>query len=305
MDPILALGILVSTGAMFFFFYWVFIRLAWRRLTPVDQAEIIRRQNMKKDRRSLQERFQVYIRQYTGLKGSFGPLIYGWLIAVAAAFAGGVAAGLGLLTAVVVSLPISFLIVLFMAKRTTRMRKTRFERQLMTAMALIATQLEAGGGLKRSFERVIEVVEDPLQGEMITLLNQVESGSTMVEATIEMGRQFPSSAMKLFVAALEADAASPGGRLAPVLQSIGSGLEKQFELRAEAEAEIAQSKYQFYGIVGGLTVIGLLMFNMGGAQTRSAFMSPVGLLIMIPILSNAVFGVWRIMRMFNVAKTVN
>ncbi len=299
------IGYLLLAGVIFFITYWLFIRLAWARMNPVDQAEMVRRISLKRDKTSLQAKLQRTINQYKGAEGSGGVIIYGWLFAVAAAFAVGIAGGLNPLIALLIALPASLLILLLVAKWVAKTRKKRFEQQLMTAMSLIAAQLESGAGLKRSFERVVEVVDNPLQEEMIIVLTQVESGSTIVEAISAMRDRYPSSAMKLFVAALEADADSPGGKLAPVLRSIADGLEKQFELRSEAEAEIAQSRYQFYGIVGGLAVISFLMYAMGGEATKASFHSPIGILIMVPILANAVFGVWRINRLFAEASGVS
>lgn len=304
-NPLFLLGAMLAGGAVAFAVYWLGIHIAFRRMNPVDQAALIRQIAMKTDRGSAKKRFTNFIRSFTGYKGAANVLTYGWILAFAITVTGALALGRDLISSIYMAVPASGVVVAMMARRGTRRQKIKFERQLMSAMPLIASQLEGGGGLKRSFERVVEVVEDPLKSEFVLLLNQVEAGASIVDAVKDLHERYPTPAMRLFEAAMEADANSPGGKLAPVLRAIAEGLERTFELRAEAEAEIAQSRYQFYGIVAGLAGIAFVMYNMGAEQTKAAFTSPLGMLIIIPVLANAVWGVLRVQKLFRQAEESN
>lgn len=302
MDPLYIIGALVAGGAVFFAAYWLAVNIQFRRMNPVDRAELIRRISMKTDRGSLKQQGVGIIRAFVGYRGSNSVLAFGWLISFAASYAIGLAANWGLVRALFLAIPVSLLGLTIIVRRSARRMRIQFERQLMTAMPLISGQLESGAGKKRALERVVEVIEDPLRSEISQMLSKMEAGSTLLAASQELLARYPIPAMKLFVAAIEADENSSGGELAPILRAIAEGLERSFELRAEAQAEIAQSRYQFYGIVTGLAAIAFIMYNMGGPETKAAFASPIGLIVMIPILANAVWGVVRIQKLFNQAE---
>lgn len=302
MNVMFVIGALVCGGAIFYFAYWAGINISFRRMNPVDRAELIRRISMKTDRGSLRDRGVGVIRAFVGFRGSTQVLAYSWALAFAGTYTLALALRWGYLGALALAIPASMLVLIMMVRRSAKTQRTRFERQLMTAMPLVAGQLEAGAGIKRALERVVEVIEDPLRGEIAVVLNKVEAGLSIVEAIRELEEKYPIAAMRLFVAALEANADSGGGQLAPVLRAISEGLERAFELRAEAQAEISQSKYQFYGILAGLGLITFLMYNMGGAETKQAYTSFLGLVVMIPILLNALWGVLRVRKFFNQAE---
>ena len=294
----LGLVALVGAGAIFFLVYWIGLKLSWRRLTPVDQAEIVYNLSLRKERRTLSERIYGYMRRYTGVEGAGNVLAAAWLLAFTTALAVSLAFRFAPIAALFTAVTGSLVVMAVAARMITGRRVVAFERQLMNAMKLLANQLESGAGLRKAIEKVVTVVEDPLQREWVSLLQQLSAGTTLVEGMQDLYERYPSPGMRLFVAALEADAASPGGRLAPVLRSISEGLEKEFELRAEANAELAQSRYEFYGIIAGLTGVGFIIYRMGGETTRDAFNSPLAWVVLGVLGFWALVGVWRMNRLF-------
>lgn len=301
MNTLWVVGSIAGGGAIGFTAYAVALWLQRRNLSPVEKALLYQQLYGSREQRSLTDRFNILISRY-GVSSSLRVALWGWgttYVLVAVGLAG---FGLSPVVALLAAAPASLAGLFAVLVRATGKREAMFERQMMTAMSLLAGQLESGAGLRRGIERVAEVVEDPLRGELDTLLRRLAAHTTMLDAFGLMAKRYPSPAMRLLISALEVDAASPGGKLAPVLRAIADGLEAQFRLASEGKAELAESRYQFWGILIGLAVIAVLFYNLGGESTKAAFHTMIAWVIMSVAGLNALFGIWRVTRLFKAAE---
>lgn len=208
--------------------------------------------------------------------------------------------GLGSWIGGLLAFPAAIMVAVAGLGTSKRRKRNLFKVQLMQALGLIATQVEAGDGAKKAIEKTIGLVEDPLRGEMMRALDSLVGTTSLVEAFKEMETRYPSRAMKLFVAALEIDD-TMGARLAPPLRQAQAALEKDFELSAETKAEISQAKGEFYGITA---IIGFIVISLvGNAQgiSRDVYFSPIGYILLGLAGANYAFGIWRTIRIFRKA----
>lgn len=182
------------------------------------------------------------------------------------------------------------------AKRAAAMNIRAFERQLLTGINLLITQINAGHGFRRALERVAAVVDDPLQRELHWVVSQLALYVPLPEAFRQLAQKYPIEAMRTLVVALDVNEASSGAKMVPVLQSISKSLDEEFRLRSEAESEVAQSKYEFNAIIG---IVGLMWVGAYFTDVfREALLTPVGLVLSGLAFVNALVGIWRARRMF-------
>lgn len=186
---------------------------------------------------------------------------------------------------------------LLVAARRAAIQSIRaFEKQLLTGINLLITQLDAGHGFRRALERVATVVDDPLQKELRWVVSQLALYVPLPEAFRQLYQKYPIEAMRTLVVALDVNEASSGAKMVPILRSISASLDEEFRLRSEADSEVAQAKYEFNAIIA------LVVLMWAGALVtdvfRDAIFTPVGLFFSGVAWVNALVGIWRAQRMF-------
>jgi Flp pilus assembly protein TadB len=105
----------------------------------------------------------------------------------------------------------------------------------------------------------------------------------------------------MFLAALEIDELM-GAKLAPILRQAQAVLESQFDLSAEAMAEITQAKGEFYGISAVMILVAFGMFFSSTGLSKEAYLSPLGLFLLSLVFANYLAGIVRTVLIFNKAK---
>lgn len=209
--------------------------------------------------------------------------------------------GIGGIVGVIVALPTSVAALLAVARTMRLRRKRQFNRQLVEALDAFATQLRAGSSAKRAIAKVAPTLPEPLSSEMAWVVAQAETNRKLADAMAELGARYPSKAMRLLVVALRIDD-EKGAEIAPAFDSAAATTRREFELSAEAQAEVAQSRFEFYGIVGMMAAIVWIMVSGADSSSRAAYTEPAGLIALGVGLANFAFGVFRIVRILNRAR---
>ena len=168
-------------------------------------------------------------------------------------------------------------------------------------IGIIAAQIEAGDSINRALDKTVLMVEDPLRREFAAALAQMVGTTTLTTALRSVAVTYPSRAMDLFLAALEIDE-TMGAKLAPTLRQAQTTLERQFDLAAEATAEISQAKAEFFGITIVMALVAFGMFTSSEGIAREAYASPLGIAVLTGVVANYVFGIVRTARIFGRAK---
>jgi Flp pilus assembly protein TadB len=145
------------------------------------------------------------------------------------------------------------------------------------------------------------LIEDPLKRELQAALSKLVGSETLSSALKEISFKYPSKAIDMFLAALEIDELM-GAKLAPILRQAQAVLESQFDLSAEAMAEITQAKGEFYGISAVMILVAFGMFFSSTGLSKEAYLSPLGLFILSIVFANYFAGIFRTVLIFNKAK---
>ena len=201
----------------------------------------------------------------------------------------------------ILALPASLLIVGGISASAANKKKRLFNKQLMQALDLFAAQLKSGLSSVRAMEQTLPSLPQPLRGEMAIALEKYRASAKLGDALAEVQERFPSRAMQMLVVSVRIDE-ERGGRMADALEQAADNVRKDFELGAEAQAELAQEKAQFYGIVLILGIFSYITLIRADENTMKSFTTMPGSAIIFIAAANAVFGIFRTLRVFSKAK---
>ena len=179
-------------------------------------------------------------------------------------------------------------------------RKSAFDRQLVGVLSLAATQLAAGNPIQRSLQQATLTIGEPLRGELTRALDEAAATKDLIGALRQLAVRYPSRAFDLFLTALEIDR-DAGGRIEPALRQAAEGLQQDFELAQEANAEISQAKIEYVGIMVIMGFIAVAMIGGTDSSVRSAYFEPVSLILLALGAANFAWGVLRAQSMFRKA----
>lgn len=294
----LLLAAAVGASAYFLVSY-ALTRASYRKVSRIDLAYMAIREAEARQGFNLKDRLVERLR-LAGWSGGLAPIVTATGFLYAACVVAVSVVGVDQNLAIVVGVPLCIGVVYLVVLRISLKRQLAFQRQLMPALSMLAAQIESGNGAERSLEKILPSLEDPLGEE---LHNALAATVTMdlVVALREVERRYPSRAFMLFLAALEIDQMQ-GGALAPALREASAMLQRQFELMQEAQAELAQAKMEFYGVLGIVTFIAIPLLTSDDPTVRSAYYSPTGITVLLLVSLFAAGGVWRAMLIFRKAK---
>jgi Flp pilus assembly protein TadB len=294
------LGLTVA-GMTFFLLNWFGEVRRYRSMTRLERldAQIDEEQRLL-ERRTVGDAVNEFAVGW-GLQGLWAPalgLVTVMYLALAAVLA---LAGIGDLVGALVALPTAALAGLFLLRSSKQREEIRFRKQLLQAFGIIAAQIEAGDSINRALDKTVLMVEDPLRRELAAAMAQMVGTTTLTAALRPVAGRYPSRAMDLFLAALEIDE-TMGAKLAPTLRQAQNTLERQFDLAAEATAEISQARAEFFGITIVMALVAFGMFSSAEGIARDAYASPLGVAVIGAVVANYAFGIMRTIRIFGKAK---
>jgi len=293
------LASLFSAGALYFAVMWFAARRELAARSDIERRKAaIEKAN--RERTSVRDRLHAYAAS-NGWNGDLSVVSIALLFIYAA-----IVAALSLINvqgwfAPIIAVPVSAMAVLWASSATVQRRKTAFNRQLVQALDLLVAQLQSGVSAQLALERIVPNLPDPLRSEFDTALIRKRANLELSDAIEEVAKRYPSRAMTMLVAALRIDE-KRGAKMALALDQAAASVRRDFELRSEADAEVAQERLQFFGIVGIVGGIALFLFVGGSETQQEALMSPMGFTFIGLAAANFVFGIVRVMRMLAKAK---
>lgn len=292
----------ILLGSFIFFIINAFYET--RRYTNLSRVEKLSAQIDEEqrliDKKSFLERIDNLVYKF-GFQGITVPLfaIFTFLYVVIASIF--TLLGVKDLIGIVIALPLSFVVVFFFSKLSKKREEERFRRQLLQAFGIIATQIESGDSISRAVVKTSMLIEDPLKRELQAALSKLVGSETLSSTLKDISAKYPSKAIDMFLAALEIDELM-GAKLAPILRQAQAVLESQFDLSAEAMAEITQAKGEFYGISAVMILVAFGMFFSSTGLSKEAYLSPLGLFLLSLVFVNYFAGIVRTVLIFNKAK---
>ena len=136
------------------------------------------------------------------------------------------------------------------ARSRARTRLAEFNKQLPTALQVMATSLRSGFGIMEAVNTVSREMDDPLAGEFGQIIDQARVGGSFEAGVESMVERVDSADLKIVARALEIHR-KVGGDLASILDSVAATMREREELRGHIIALTAQQR------LGGM-IVGLL-----------------------------------------------
>jgi Flp pilus assembly protein TadB len=290
------LGI-AAAGAAYYLAAWWSASRELRRLSYIEIRNAQIEEDLRMERRSSRRQRIEHRLANLGYEGDWTPLLVGvaliyLVIAVVLSFF-----GFGDAIGAVLALPIAIVGAVAALANTRRKRYAKFEQQLLKVLSSVAGHLEAGDTPPMAFQKAARLAENPMRTELQTALATQLGTETLSQTIGQLSTRYPSRAMTLLVAALSIDD-RVGAQLSPALRQAQSTLERQFELSAEATAEISQARGEFFAISGVMATIGFALIAGSGGTAREAYASFMGIAVLALALANYGVGVWRALRIF-------
>ena len=175
-------------------------------------------------------------------------------------------------------------------------RKALLEKQLATAVRLVAASMQAGHGFQTGLATAAEQLPEPISGELSRVVVQVNRGISVEVALRQLANRIDSYDFELFVNAVAIQFRT-GGRVTEILENISTTIRQRIALQREVSAASAQGK-----LSGGVLVAiplfiagALLLINRQYAMLL--FTDPLGQTMVKAALIMQVMGIFVIRRL--------
>jgi Flp pilus assembly protein TadB len=299
---LLLLGVLL---AAFVYFGINYLRAAstYRASTKIQRwTATIEESKERESRGDLPGRIQRYL-SLRGWNGNVLPLVAAALLLYTFCAILLNAAGIHSVFNALASFALAWVIIVTINRRIYEKRREKFRRQLMQLITMMATQIQdIGTGPQRALAQLVPQLEDPLGTEMANVLAQVSATRDLVGALTELETRYPSRAFSMFIATLEMSESVGGVGIASALRRVAAILNRDFELNEEANAEVAQTRSEFYAVTAIIAFICFVLFEKSGSTNRAAYESPMGIVGLIIGIGNYIIGLFRVRKALASAK---
>lgn len=282
-------------GFIYFALRWIQLRKGYQALSRNERnrAEILAKREEDK-KVPLKDRLQAELVKQ-GLGESLYPLYSGFFLMYLAVAAPMTLLGVPNFLGLLIAIPLSAVVAWGGVKFYARRKRSKFNKQLVDLFDMVLGQIKAGTGAERALQIVVPQLPDPLKEEMLLTLAAGRAGRDLVGSMRELAKRYPSRAMEMFIAALEIDRAE-GQAIAPALEQASDLLKKDFALSSEANAEISQTKYEFYAVAAIIGTIGLYMIFLTDYDGGNPYFTFGGLIVVALAIGNIALGTWRFNR---------
>ena len=202
-----------------------------------------------------------------------------WIAPVAGLLAGGsvwlamegaralpLAAAVGLVVAVLASL---------IEVQVHAGRSLKFETQLVDALDLVVSSLNAGAPTMDSLENAARESERPLKPLMLDLVGRIRLGDSPQSVLDEFARLVPLETFRLFCFTLSVHE-EVGGSLAPTMSKVGRTIRDRIELKRRVRAEATQAQASVIGVLLITYGIGFITWRTNPDRMEGFLASDVG-----------------------------
>jgi len=178
-------------------------------------------------------------------------------------------------------------------------RLSRFEAQIGSALIIIANSLRAGFSFLQALEMVSREMPDPIASEFRRVLREMNLGTPMEQALMNLSKRVGSSDLDLVVTAVLIQR-QVGGNLAEVLDNISGTIRERIRVAGEVKTLTAQGRISGI-IIGFLPVfLALILFLINREYIVTLFTDSRGLMLLAAGLVSQVLGLLFIKKIVDI-----
>jgi tight adherence protein B len=189
-------------------------------------------------------------------------------------------------------------------------RRAKFVRQLADALMLLTNSLRSGYGFLKGLELVAKEMGDPISKELNRMLREVNLGTTVDDALLNLGRRVNSQDLDIVIGAylVQKDV---GGNLTEIMEKVAETIRERLRIQGDVRVLTTQGKLSGF-IVGFMPVAVFLILIMSapdyfstmfGPPTLFRFMSydvPMGVAMMAAAVGWQLIGFYMIYKIVSV-----
>ncbi len=180
-------------------------------------------------------------------------------------------------------------------------RKSLFEKQLVTAIDIMANVLKAGGTPMQGIEVVYKEMEAPISYEFGILQDDVMTrGYDLSEALARLKNRMKSEELDVFIGATNLRLKEAGGSLAPIYDRIGETIRNRMEMVNKIDTIVSEGKMQAYIIGVAPLAIGGILMMLSPDYMRPLYSTTLGQILIGFMICLEGFGLWLVNKIITI-----
>jgi tight adherence protein B len=151
-------------------------------------------------------------------------------------------------------------------------RRAKFVRQLADALMLLTNSLRSGYGFLKGLELVAKEMGDPISKELNRMLREVNLGTTVDDALLNLGRRVNSQDLDIVVGAylVQKDV---GGNLTEIMEKVAETIRERLRIQGDVRVLTTQGKLSGF-VVGFMPFVVFLILILSAPDYFSTMFGP-------------------------------
>jgi tight adherence protein B len=188
-------------------------------------------------------------------------------------------------------------------------RRNKFVRQLADALMLLTNSLRSGYGFLKGLELVAKEMGDPISKELNRMLREVNLGTTVDDALLNLGKRMNSQDLDIVIGAylVQKDV---GGNLTEIMEKVAETIRERLRIQGDVRVLTTQGKLSGF-IVGFMPVVVFLILIMSAPDYFSIMFGPpiwthfLGYDISMGVVMMAAAVGWQLIGFYMIYKIVS
>jgi len=151
-------------------------------------------------------------------------------------------------------------------------RRSKFVRQLADALMLLTNSLRSGYGFLKGLELIAKEMGDPISKELNRMLREVNLGTTVDDALLNLGRRVNSQDLDIVIGAylVQKDV---GGNLTEIMEKVAETIRERLRIQGDVRVLTTQGKLSGF-VVGLMPVAVAVILVMTAPDYFSSMVGP-------------------------------
>ncbi len=151
-------------------------------------------------------------------------------------------------------------------------RRSKFVRQLADALMLLTNSLRSGYGFLKGLELVAKEMGDPISKELNRMLREVNLGTTVDDALLNLGRRVNSQDLDIVIGAylVQKDV---GGNLTEIMEKVAETIRERLRIQGDVRVLTTQGKLSGF-VVGFMPFVVFLILIMSAPDYFGVMFGP-------------------------------
>jgi tight adherence protein B len=187
-------------------------------------------------------------------------------------------------------------------------RRSKFVRQLADALMLLTNSLRSGYGFLKGLELIAKEMGDPISKELNRMLREVNLGTTVDDALLNLGKRMNSQDLDIVIGAylVQKDV---GGNLTEIMEKVAETIRERLRIQGDVRVLTTQGKLSGF-IVGFMPFVVFLILILSAPDYFGVMFGPptqniAGYDIPMGVLMMAGAIIWQLIGAYLIYKVVS